>query len=229
MTGTADRSLEKNIVIVGGGGHAAVLFDALSSAEQRRVIGYVAPEPTANGLFSVRYLGADDALLDLPATERPDLVLGVAGTSSNGRRAALFFRLDRAGFQWRTVRHDSAWIAPSAAIGNGLQCLPGAVINARAALGRNVIVNTRAVVEHDCRLGNHVHVAPNATLCGGVVVDHEAFIGAGAVVTPGIHIGAGACVGAGAVVVRDVPAGVTVVGNPAHPLTVTSGAGGGRL
>jgi UDP-perosamine 4-acetyltransferase len=220
MTRVADSSTERDIVIVGGGGHAAALFDALSPAEQRRVVGYVAPEQTAGGLFGARYLGADDALLDLPAGDRPDLVLGVAGRSSNGRRAALFFRLDRAGFRWRTVRHASAWIASSAAVGDGLQCLPGAVINARAALGRNVIVNTRAVVEHDCRLGNDVHVAPSATLCGGVVVDHEAFVGAGAVVIPGIHVGTGACIGAGAVVIRDVPAGVTVAGNPAQALPV---------
>jgi sugar O-acyltransferase (sialic acid O-acetyltransferase NeuD family) len=222
MTETADRPPERDIVMVGGGGHAAVLFEALSAAEQRRVVGYVASEPSGSGLFGMRYLGADEALLDLPVTERPDLVLGVAGPSSNGRRAALFFRLDRAGFRWRTVRHASAWIAPSAAAGDGLQCLPGAVVNARAALGRNVIVNTRAIVEHDCRLGNHVHIAPGATLCGGVVVDHEAFIGAGAVVIPGIHIGAGACVGAGAVVVRDVAAGVTVAGNPARALPVAA-------
>jgi sugar O-acyltransferase (sialic acid O-acetyltransferase NeuD family) len=223
MTTMADGPLDTDIVFVGGGGHAAVLFEALSEAERRRVIGYVALEQGGPGLFGVRYLGSDDALLDLRGGTRPDLVLGVAGSSSNGRRAALFFRLDRAGFRWRTVRHAAAVISPSAAVGNGLQCLSGAVINARAALGLNVIVNTRAVVEHDCRLGNHVHVAPGATLCGGVVVDHEAFVGAGAVVIPGIHIGTGACVGAGAVVVRDVPAGVTVAGNPAQALPVAAG------
>jgi sugar O-acyltransferase (sialic acid O-acetyltransferase NeuD family) len=222
MTHDTDTPRGKELVMVGGGGHAAALFEALSPAEQGRVVGYVAAAPSVSGFFGVRYLGTDDALLDLPAADRPDLVLGVAGSSSNGRRAALFSRLDGAGFQWRTVRHASAWMAPSAAAGNGLQCLPGAVINARAALGRNVIVNTRGVVEHDCRLGNHVHVGPGATLCGGVAVDHEAFIGAGAVVIPGIHIGAGACVGAGAVVVSDVPSGVTVAGNPARALPVAA-------
>ncbi|MCB0083940.1 MAG: maltose O-acetyltransferase, partial [Caldilineaceae bacterium] len=43
-----------------------------------------------------------------------------------------------------------------------------------------------------------------------------AFIGAGAVLLPRIQIGAHATVGAGAIVTKNVPDGVTVVGNPAR-------------
>jgi acetyltransferase-like isoleucine patch superfamily enzyme len=47
-------------------------------------------------------------------------------------------------------------------------------------------------------------------------VDDDASIGSGATILCGIRIGKGAMVGAGAVVTRDVPAGATVVGNPAR-------------
>jgi acetyltransferase-like isoleucine patch superfamily enzyme len=49
-------------------------------------------------------------------------------------------------------------------------------------------------------------------------VDCTAHIGAGATVRQLINIGEGAVVGAGAVVVKDVPAGQTVIGNPAKRL-----------
>jgi UDP-perosamine 4-acetyltransferase len=52
-----------------------------------------------------------------------------------------------------------------------------------------------------------------------VRVDADAFVGAGATVLPRLHIGAGSVVGAGATVTADVPAGATVVGAPARPLT----------
>jgi maltose O-acetyltransferase len=48
-----------------------------------------------------------------------------------------------------------------------------------------------------------------------IVIGDDVFIGAGAVVLAGVHIGSGSVVGAGAVVVKDVPAGCVVAGNPA--------------
>lgn len=50
-----------------------------------------------------------------------------------------------------------------------------------------------------------------------VVIEADAWVGIGAIVLKGVRIGRGARVAAGAVVTTDVPAGVTVAGNPARP------------
>ena len=49
-----------------------------------------------------------------------------------------------------------------------------------------------------------------------IVVGDNVWLGGGAIVCPGVTIGANTVVGAGAVVVRDLPANVVAVGNPAR-------------
>jgi len=48
-------------------------------------------------------------------------------------------------------------------------------------------------------------------------IGSDVWIGGGAILLPGVTVGDGAVIGAGSVVTRDVPAGVTVAGNPARP------------
>jgi maltose O-acetyltransferase len=50
-----------------------------------------------------------------------------------------------------------------------------------------------------------------------IAIGHNVWIGGGAIILPGVTVGDDAIIGAGSVVTRDVPAGATVVGNPARP------------
>ncbi len=80
-----------------------------------------------------------------------------------------------------------------------------------------------------CYLTDHDHVRDEqGSLTSGslksapVRIGKDCWLGAHVTVLKGVTIGDGAIVGAGAVVTKDVPAGSTVVGNPAKEVTPSS-------
>jgi acetyltransferase-like isoleucine patch superfamily enzyme len=115
----------------------------------------------------------------------------------------------------------------------------GAVVGARCKIQshsficRGVEIGDEVFVGHGVVFNNDRH--PRATNDYGsvktdddwtlerTVVADRASIGSGSTILCGITIGEGAVVGAGAVVTGDVPAGVTVAGVPARPLTPRGG------
>jgi sugar O-acyltransferase (sialic acid O-acetyltransferase NeuD family) len=206
------------VIIVGAGGHAAVVADALLAAGQH-VLGFVDNDESRHGreLCGLRVLG-DDAVLAGHDPARFSLANGIGGTKGEALRAAVQRRLETAGWQFVTVRHPSATVSPFAKLGPGVQLMANSVVQPGASLGAGCIVNSAAVVEHDVQLGAFVHVACNATLCGGVRVGEHSHVGAAAVVRQGVRLGDATVVGAGAVVVSDFQGGGTLTGVPARPM-----------
>lgn len=207
------------LIVLGAGGHAKVLLDALL-ASSARIIGIVDPEPALAGatLLGVPVLGGDEIVAGhAPGAIR--LVNGLGSVGYPARRQALFDRFKEQGYAFASVIHPGAIVAADTILGEGVQVMAGAVIQPGCRLGRNVIVNTRAAVDHDCGIGDHVHIAPGVTLSGGVRIGASSHVGTGATVIQGICIGERSLVGAGALLVKDVPAGVTVVGVPAKVVT----------
>lgn len=109
----------------------------------------------------------------------------------------------------------TATIARTAVMGEGTVLNAGVIVAAASTMGAFVQVNRGAAVGHHNVLEDYVSLGPGCTLAGHVRVGRGAFIGTGAVCAPEVSIGANSVVGAGSVVVRDIPANVVAVGNPA--------------
>lgn len=101
-------------------------------------------------------------------------------------------------------------------IGDG--CLIDAMvsISSNAKLGKYVTVYCNSSINHESELGDFVTLCPNTTVCGNVKIGEGTFVGASTVIKNGITIGKNCVIGCGSVVIRDVPDGVTVYGNPAR-------------
>lgn len=209
------------IVIVGGGGHARVLIDALRAAGETRTIGVLDADRARIGtsVFGVPIVGDDAILPDLADSGTRYFAVGIGGTGDNAPRARLFEKAVSLGLQPLTIVHPRAVVSVFSVVGAGCQILAGAIVGPGVTLGCNVIVNTAAVVEHDCVIGDHTHIATGARLASTVRIGDRAHVGVAATVRQVITIGAASVVGAGAVVVKDVSPGTVVIGVPAKEIT----------
>ena len=216
-----DDRMESGLVVVGAGGHARVVLEAIRAGGIFRVIGLVDPAPAAPTLLGVPVLG-DDAIL--PVLRRDGVGVAVVALGSNTLRERIGRRLRELGFALPAIIHPSALLSPSASTGEGVVVMARAVIGTQTAIGDLAIINTGAVVDHDNRIGIAAHIAPGCALAGDVHVGDRTLIGVGSAVRPGIRIGADAVIGAGAAVVADVADGAVVVGTPARRLRFRGGA-----
>lgn len=108
-------------------------------------------------------------------------------------------------------------------LGEGSLLSPFVCLTSNIKIGKFFHANLYSYVGHDCIIGDYVTFAPAVKCNGNVHIEDHAYIGTGAIIKQGtpnkpLVIGKGAVVGMGAVVTKSVPAGVTVVGNPAKPL-----------
>jgi sugar O-acyltransferase (sialic acid O-acetyltransferase NeuD family) len=145
------------------------------------------------------------------------------GIGDGAVRRAIAEKCARDGLRFAEVRARTHIRYHNVTVGEGAVVCEYTIISTNSRVGRHFQANFHAYVGHDCVVGDFVTFAPRVNCNGWVVIEDDAYIGTGAMLRQGspekpLVIGRGAVVGMGAVVTRDVPPGVTVVGNPARVL-----------
>ena len=138
-------------------------------------------------------------------------------------REKLVARLNQDNVQHLEIQAANTVILDEVEMGEGSLLCPFTCLTSNIKIGKFFHANIYSYVAHDCVIGDYVTFAPGVKCNGNIHIEDHAYIGTGAVIKQGtpdkpLVIGKGAIIGMGAVVTKSVPAGVTVIGNPARIL-----------
>ena len=204
---------KKDIVLIGGGGHAKVVFNTLVRLNSWNIIGYT--DFKDSEIRSLEYLGTDEVLKDIVKTVRT-AVIAVGQIKSYKPRYNLYIKIKELGFSLPPITAKSAVIMQNVSIGDGTYIGEQVYVGPDVKIGVMDIINTGSIVEHDSQIGDFVHLSINSTLAGNTRVGNGTFIGMGANVSNGITIGENVTVAAGTIVRKYTESRSLIYGNPAR-------------
>lgn len=209
--------MQRHFIIIGAGGHAKVVADAVVQMRGSRVCGFLDNTKATGEIYCGYPILGDEGCLPAILQQEPTLEVVVA-IGHNWHRKVVVERLVAAcpTLHFGNVIHPRTSIARGATIGPGAVILAGAVIGPDVRVGGHAIVNHVCSVDHDSILEVYSSLAPGVVTGGLVSVDVGAAISTGAVLGRGVNIGVHAVIGAGSTVLHDVPAMAFAVGTPAH-------------
>lgn len=196
----------KPLLIVGSGGHAAVVIEAAR-------------------LSCWEIVGLLDDFLPVGSVRHGVTVIGKAigewenhavffAIGDNQARVKLWSRM--AGCNEVSITHPRAYVSTSAKYAPGCFFACGSYVGQNCVVGAHSIINTNASLDHDSKLGAFSHLAPGAVTGGRVTIGSGTFVGMNACIRDGVTIGGDCTIGMGAVVVKDVTSYTTEYGNPAR-------------
>ena len=201
-----------------GRGVIPVADELLARRSDSYQLVFIVDDPRVREINGRRVVSLDE-FAEIPASSR-NVSIAVADP---GDRRRLDARCREKSLGFFSVVALSTVLMDDVNLGEGAILSPFVTLTSNIRVGRHFHANLYSYVEHDCRIGDFVTFAPSVRCNGNIIIEDGAYLGSGCMIRQGnnddpLVIGEGAVVGMGAVVTKSVPAGTTVVGNPARPL-----------
>lgn len=204
--------MQKEVVIIGAGGHAKVIADIIKKSGDV-VVGFLDDNIDIQG----KIIFDNKKVLGTTKEECIDKYKDkffVIAIGSNKVRELLSNKYHY--LNWYTAIHPNSVISTDVLIGEGTVVMAGAIINAGTQIGKHCIINTSVSVDHDNHIEDFVHISPGTHIAGTVSVGKNSWICTGATIINNIKVEENIIVGAGAVVINDLnEKNTTYIGIPA--------------
>lgn len=118
--------------------------------------------------------------------------------------------------RFATFIHPTCTISRSAKVGVGTVIMANTVVNPNATIGKFCTIQSNALIGHDAVIGNYNFIAAHAIVANLVMGDRN-FIGINASTNNFITIGDDCFIAMASNVIKSIPSGTKVMGNPAKP------------
>ena len=205
--------MEKNLILVGGGGHCKSVIDVAESSGWS-VLGILdIAENVGKKVLGYTIIGTDNIIPEL--VQKAFFLVTVGQIKDVRLRIRLHEKILSNGGELASLVASDASVSKFSDIGKGTVIMHKAVVNADARIGLGCIINTMANIEHDTMIGNYCHISTGAMINGECRIGDRTFIGSGVVISNDISV-ASDCIVAGASFVRkSINQSGIYAGNPA--------------
>lgn len=213
MTNRVKKAIMKDLIIVGAGGfgrEALNLAKRINRITHRwNILGFLNDMPDAlDGVMcSHRIIGR---ITDWVPDENQEFVLGISSPTSKEKLAR---ELAGRGFRFTSLISPTALIADYVTLGEGC------VVTGNSSIGDNAVIGdfvhiAGSMIGQDTVIGDYSTTTGYVNVASATV-GKRVFIGSHAVVLNKVRVGDDAFICAGSIVMRRVPDGARVFGNPA--------------
>lgn len=205
---------QKNLILVGGGGHCKSVIEVAESAgyEIKGILD-MPDEVGKEVLPGHKVIGTDDEIPQY--VEECDFIITVGFIKNPALRIELYNKVKAAGGRLATIIASTAHVSKYSELGEGTVIMHHAFVNAGAKIGDNCIINTFVNIEHDAEVGNQCHISTGTMVNGECKIGENCFIGSQSVCANCIEIASDIIVGAGSVVRKSIRVKGIYAGNPA--------------
>ncbi|MDD4183480.1 MAG: acetyltransferase [Candidatus Omnitrophica bacterium] len=213
--------MKTKVVIIGGKGAAVVvaeqIYDAQIKGEDIEFLGFAFDDESfgkeINGFPILcktydaynKYSKVDDVKF-IFQLYRPDLMEERINLLNS-------YRIPLEKFY--TFIHPSSFVAKSAKIGFGCSILANTVINSNVVIGHHCSIQSGSLIGHDTHMGDYNFIAAQVVVGSNNKIGNANFLGLNSTYNNYITIGDFCFIGMASNVVKSLPSGIKVYGNPA--------------